>query len=136
MSLNYISAVTAFLILALVARGFLPLLSVRQRDFLSYATLGIAMIAAATIGRAAYWDLLRLIVGAETWATWVDASGGVAVNVLPNIMVFLGGLSLLKARWLLIPEEDRANWNLFTAAFYPARKCIAVRIGSVWKDRK
>ncbi|WP_417261696.1 hypothetical protein [Celeribacter sp.] len=136
MSLNYFSALTAFLVLLLVARGFLPLLSMRKRDFLSYATLGIALIASATIGRAAYWDLTRLVVGPEVWAAWVDASGGVTVNVVPNIMVLAGGVALLKARFLLIPEEDRANWNLFTAAFYPARKCIAVRIGSVWRDRK
>lgn len=130
MTVNNISAIFAVLTMLLVARGFFPLLSVRKKDFLAYATMGVTLLVSATMLRMGYWDMVGDLVPRASWRHFASALGGKTVNVIPNLMTVVAGLFLLKARLLLIPETDRESgrWNLLTAAFYPAHKCIVVRL--------
>ena len=126
MGINEITALAAIVALLLVARGFLPLVQLWRGDFLGYVASGLTISTVSLLLRMTHWDVLRAFVDDAVWLSWRTATGGAMVNAIPNIGVVIGCLCLLKARWLLIPAEDRHNWNLFTAPFYPARRCIAV----------
>lgn len=138
MGINEITALGAIAALLLVARGFLPLVQMWRADFLGYVASGLTISSVSLLLRMTHWDILRTFVSDDVWLSWRTVTGGVAVNALPNLGVMIGCVCLLKARWLLIPEEDRGDWNLITAPFYPARRCIAVIFArrGLWARKK
>lgn len=139
MGLNEATALFAVVIMGLVARGFIPLVFTHQKDdILSYLSKGVAVLVASQVLRLVYWDWVHsagLRYYPELWETWLAMSRQLAVNVVPNLMLVCAGYYFLKARWLLIPDEDRDKWSILSAPFYPARHVVSITLSKIRRNR-
>lgn len=72
----------------------------------------MALLAASIFGRRLTWDLLHPIVSGD-----VDQR---PLNVVFNLIAIAAVYAGLRARLLLIPEEDRADWRWWTAWAHPS----------------
>lgn len=83
---------------------------------------GIFWIMFASVLRGWFWDILPVITGRETFTLYLNM---VKPYSWPNVFFYsimtVGGIRLMYGFWLLLPEEDRTAYNLFTAAFYPKK---------------
>lgn len=106
---------------AMVIRGFTPHAIERRQSTTFRLSAGITLVVLAYVARAFYWGVVPLLFGAfdpGAWDAWFEVSG-LTINVFFSL-VFLRGLHhLLVLLWLLIPKEDRAEWSIWTAPFYP-----------------
>lgn len=66
--------------------------------------------ALSSFPRTAFWDLAWGLFG---------VSAKLPMNLFFNLIMLLGIYFILRARWLTIPEEDRWEYNIFTAVVYP-----------------
>lgn len=89
---------------------------------------GVFWIISASIFRGFFWDILPNVMGRETFRALL---GSIDPSTWPNIFfhVIMGvaGLRLMYGFWLMIPDEDRGAYNIFTAAFYPKKLRIVIR---------
>ena len=72
----------------------------------------MALLAASIFGRRLTWDLLHPIVSGD-----VDQR---PLNVVFNLIAIVAVYAGLRARLLLIPEEDREGWRWWTAWAHPS----------------
>ena len=89
---------------------------------------GVFWIISASIFRGLFWDILPNLMGREDFRTML---GSVDPSTWPNIFfhVIMGvaGIRLMYGFWLMIPDEDRGSYNIFTAAFYPKKIRMIIR---------
>lgn len=129
---NEISALVALAIMALVTRGYAPLLRFpwRSYDYASLMACFIAGIGAVICARLGWWDVLRPILGHYGYLTVVNMSPiGQVVNTVFNVLTSLCGLIALGALHRSLPDEDRQKYNWFTAPFYPGGAWLYVIYG-------
>ena len=72
----------------------------------------MALLAASIFGRRLTWDLMHPIVTGD-----VDQR---PLNVVFNLIAIAAVYAGLRARLMLIPEEDRADWRWWTAWAHPS----------------
>lgn len=134
MDWNTITAFGAFFALLVVARAYAPLLAGKNDPFVSHIARAAVWWAVATVIRFGHWDiantLLTNFVGREAWFAYRDFFNGVQYNIVPNAMKIWGAWHLLKAKWCLIPEEQRASETWISAIWYPAKRCRP--INRIW----
>ena len=89
---------------------------------------GVFWIISASISRGLFWDILPNLMGREEFRAML---GSIDPPTWPNIFfhVIMGvaGLRLMYGFWLMIPDEDRGAYNIFTAAFYPKKLRMIIR---------
>lgn len=77
----------------------------------------MALLAIGIAARRMAWDIIHPIVNGE-----VDQR---PLNVVINIVTIFAVYAGLKARLMLIPDEERANWHWWSSWAHPA----------IWKMR-
>ncbi|MDB6179016.1 hypothetical protein PAF17_16105 [Paracoccus sp. Z330] len=135
-------AVVAAFIVALVVRGLLPVALRPDGSAVYHLSIGVILLLFSIAMRALYWDGLPVmfaLIHPDLWTLWVDRFGRPIPNVIIGLMVLAGARHLLILQWLLIPEEDRASYSIFTAPFYPQRVCIVRGVEAlkkVWRRER
>ena len=129
MEANVVTSIMVFVVMAIVARGYWPLITFKGNDWASYMIRGIIIVAVASLGRSFYWDVVQHMTG-EDWQKIMLILGGRDINVVFHVPLLVAGYYFLRARWTLIPEEDRAGWYWWNAWAYPSDKCLIN-----WKGR-
>jgi hypothetical protein len=72
-------------------------------------------------GIAIFWMAFQF-VARSVWWDWFNGFGlGNPSNVVWNAFAWYAGYQALKGYMLLIPPQDRNNYNILTVAFYPHR---------------
>lgn len=89
---------------------------------------GVFWIITASLVRGVFWDALPEIVGREVFYQF---TGMFYPNTWPNIFFYgimaVAGIRLMYGFWLMLPEEDRKDYNIITAAFYPKKLRMIVK---------
>ena len=118
--------------LFLVAKGFWPMVAYVKGDN-RLRNLGIAfqLLTLAVGLRVFWWDILPFLVdeNALAWARTVTGHRAGA-NTLFALMTIGACLILLRTIWLLIPEDERHHWSIWTAPFYPKLRGYTFQIKS------
>lgn len=135
--LNTVTAVIAVVVFLLAARAWLPYLSRAATERRAPRVIGQAaahdtiaairglaiftvVMTSVTALRMVYWDVLPEMLD-EHWPAFRDAMGGVTVNAFFNTAKGAASLAALWGNFRMIPEDERHQWNWFSAAFYPRR---------------
>ncbi|GAA4218676.1 hypothetical protein GGQ68_002524 [Sagittula marina] len=83
---------------------------------------GMFWMSAAGAIRLLWWDILRAWSIALNPGLWEALNMlGVGINVMFNAAAVYGGFRKLRGFWLMIPLENRGDYPLLLAAFYPRR---------------
>ena len=86
--------------------------------------------AVAHLGAALFW-LSALTVGRMIWWDVFQGFGlGIQTNLFWNTLGLIALLHALRGFHALLPDEDRKNFNIITAVFYPRRLWWKLRAGS------
>mgnify|MGYP003644715735 CR=1 FL=1 len=113
--------VAGFILAVMIFRGLLPHSLVKTEGPTYRLSAGINLIIVAYVARSFYWEVVPValrFVHPSAWASWYGYTG-LAINMLFSLL-FIRGLShLLILLWLLIPSEDRKDWTIWSAPWYP-----------------
>ena len=89
---------------------------------------GVFWIITASLVRGFFWDIGPVIVSREVFYQF---TGMFYPNTWPNIFFHMiqlvAGIRLMYGFWLMLPEEDRKDYNIITAAFYPKKLRMIVK---------
>ena len=89
---------------------------------------GVFWIISASILQGLFWDILPNLMGREEFRAML---GSIDPSTWPNMIFYVimgvAGLRLMYGFWLMIPDEDRGTYNIFTAAFYPKKLRMVIR---------
>lgn len=119
--MDLINAMMAIVVLIgglLCARAYLPHIDLMGSNPSDYLARGMVLSALSIGPRVLYWDVVGQLMGGSLIKIQ-GALYGVPVNLLFNLVLLWGIHSILKARYLSIPEEDRSKYTVFSAVFYP-----------------
>jgi hypothetical protein len=109
-----------------VIRGFTPHAMVKDEDVTYRLSAGISLVIIAYVARGFYWGVAPAIVnvaGPSLWDRWYEMTG-TSVNLLFTAVMLRGLFHLLVLLLLLIPEEERGNWSIWSAPFYPTGRIV------------
>ena len=116
--INTLVAIMALIGGLLCARAYLPHIELMGKNPSDYLARGLVLSALSIGPRSLYWDVANHLMG-DGFTQVQDALGGISINILFNLVLLWGIHSILKARYLSIPEEDRSKYTVFSAVFYP-----------------
>ncbi len=119
---NSMFAILTTVMLLVIWRGIFAWAMRRERDATMHLALGLSALLWAVVFRVIYWDVVPQIVdwfSPGRWEEWVTLTGWTRINILWDLLLIFGGYHMLKALHLMIPEEERADWPLWRAPFYP-----------------
>lgn len=89
---------------------------------------GVFWIISASILRGVFWDVVPFFMGDEPFYTLINV---IHPSTWPNMLFYtimgVAGIRLMYGFWLMIPDEDRGSYNIFTAAFYPKKLRMIIR---------
>jgi hypothetical protein len=129
--LIYASNATALIgaaLMLLVARGFAPYISLGARDAASLMRLSIVLVSGTIFLRMLWWDAVRRTLGYLGYMPELHWTlGGTAANTLFNAMTIAAALCALAALHRSLPEAEQAEYNWFTAPWYPRRWQLFIR---------
>lgn len=120
-ALNACVAVITIIGMICVAWGYRHALRNRGTATWHFA-MSMATLAGSMGLRWLYWDVIwtTLRNRAPDLASALSAAhGGTSINIVFNLMVLAAIYHSLKARWLLLPEKDRARWHWWSAWSHP-----------------
>ena len=125
---NFITSGPAVLILALVARGFIPFSTRAGTEELRLFSLGMLWMIGTFMLRTAYWGAVRstvISINPGLWRYWSEiVSGPDHVNAFFNIGFMIGGFYILRGFHVMLPAEERGKWSILSAPFYPGGWCV------------
>lgn len=125
---NFLTSVPAVLILALVARGFVPFSTRAVSQELRLFSNGMLWMIGTFMLRTAYWGVVRstvISVDPALWRQWSElVDGPDHVNAAFNLGFIIGGVYILRGFLVMIPEVERDKWSLLSAPFYPGGWCV------------
>lgn len=119
--MELINAIVAILALVggfLCARAYLPHISLLGSRPSEYLARGLVLSSLAVGPRSFYWDVMRHMLP-DHFPKLHDLLGGISINIGFNVLLVIGIYMILKARYLTIPEEERKNYSIISAVFYP-----------------
>ena len=89
---------------------------------------GVFWIISAAIFRGLFWDILPSMMGQEKFYAMIgQINPSTWPNIFFHVMMAVAGIRLMYGFWLMIPDEDRGSYNIFTAAFYPKKLRMIIR---------
>lgn len=109
---------------AMILRGFWDGRRVRSVMSPTYRlSAGVFLVVTAYVARSLYWEFAPLVAAGVRPGAWTDwfAITGTAINAAFSAVFLRGLYHLLVLLWLLIPREERADWSLLEAPWYPDR---------------
>lgn len=119
---NEVTAVPAFILLLLVAVGFIPYIGFRGRDPRTLMRRSWLCLGFYTEFRLFYWDILAPSMSAL--GRWGDVSmtvSGSLMNASFNLVAIAAALMALASLHGAIPDDERSNYTWLTAPIYPYR---------------
>ena len=121
--LNEVFAIALSVLMFLAIRGLWSICWEREASATRYFTRGLCLVFAATTLRALYWDVLTpILLAFDVWEIWFSRT-----DFYPNIvfMTFAGAgaFHILKSLYLMLPEDQRDHWSMWSVAFYPHGTC-------------
>lgn len=117
---------TAIMVLVLIA--FRRSAMMLSGSGIHHIMAGVFWIISAAVLRGVFWDVVPHVVGHDDFydymtilypATWP--------NVFFYTIMAVAGMRLMYGFWMMLPIEDRKDYNIFTAAFYPKKLKIIIR---------
>lgn len=114
-----ISTVWATVMLGLVMWAFRRHALSLEHNALYDIVAGIFWLASSMLLRGAWWDGLPFVMGREEFRAFYG--GGTWPNIIFHLMIVAASLRLLRGFWLMIPDDEREDYTVLTAAFYPRR---------------
>ncbi|WP_273280963.1 hypothetical protein [Pseudooceanicola atlanticus] len=125
---NFLTSIPSVLILALVARGFVPFSVQAATPELKLFSRGMLWMIGTFMLRTAYWGTVRgtvIAIDPDAWRAWSEVVNGPDhVNAAFNIGFTIGGIYLLRGFLEMIPDDERHRWSVLTAPFYPGGLCV------------
>ena len=89
---------------------------------------GVFWIISAAIFRGLFWDILPSLMGKDEFYAVINSiDPSTWPNIVFHVIMGVAGLRLMYGFWLMIPDEDRGAYNIFTAAFYPKKLRMIIR---------
>lgn len=122
MSVNVITAILFFIMLAMVGRGYVPILFMNLPRWVNWFVAGVLLLSFMSWLRSLYWDVGQALAG-DHWLDVREFLGGQEFSTLFNVLGVLSCWALLVARKLLIPEPDQSEWHWWNAWLHPCQKC-------------
>ncbi len=110
----------------LVLRAFFPMFRSHIGPFGRYLMRGAMGVAVVSLARSGYWDFLQYLLG-DNWPMVRAYLGGQAASAAFNLAMLFPISDFLKARWYLIPENERHQWHWWASWAHPNTRCILYR---------
>lgn len=107
-----------------VALGVLVMIAFRKYAVTMKGT------AVAHLGAALFLFTFQLVARLIWWDVFHGFGLGISSNWIWNILGLIACYHALRGFQLLLPEEDRKNFNIFTAVFYPRRWWWKLKAGN------
>lgn len=124
MTPNFMVALAALAMMALVCRAFWPLVRIEGLGMFARSMIwGVVLVAASVVLRSTYWDVIQLLA-ADRWADLRRVLGGQSFSALFNLIVLAAGYFFLRARLALVPEGERDRWRWWTVWAHPGERCL------------
>lgn len=140
--LNLVTSIPAVLVLALVARGFIPFSSRAATEELRLFSNGMLWMIGAFMLRIFYWGTVRgtvLAIDPDLWRFWSEiVDGPDHINAMFNVGFMVGGVYILRGFHVMIPADERSKWSIISAPFYPGGWCarrLARTLSQRWRQR-
>lgn len=89
---------------------------------------GVVSIVVVLLLRSSYWDILQTVLPRENWLALRDFLGGQEFSSVFNLGLLVPCYFWLRAKWWLIPEEDRDDWRWWNAWRYPPKLTLHVKV--------
>ena len=115
----FATTTAASILLTLVMLAFRRHAMSTEDTALADLVAGVFWLAASLLLRGAWWDGVQSLMGRDAFRAFYG--GGTWPNVVFHAMVIVAAWRLLRGFWLMIPDEERGQYNFLTAAFYPHR---------------
>lgn len=115
-------AIASFLGMMAVAFAYRSSLSRDSDPATWYFSVSILLIALSTAIRRLYWDVFWVYLRdhnydySRKWIVWFPTE---YVNLLFNSFVLVAVYFALRARFELIPDNERTKWRWYSAWVYP-----------------
>ena len=123
-----ITVIAWLLIMGLVLVAFRRSAMVLSGSGIHHIMAGVFWIICASVLRGVFWDVVPHMVDI---AEFHQFTGLMHPNTWPNIFFYavmgIAGIRLMYGFWMMLPEEDRKDYNIFTAAFYPKKLRIIIK---------
>lgn len=121
-ALNVIIAILAVVGMLATAWGYRA--SFRQRGTATwYFAMGLVILSGSMALRRLYWDVIWTMAqdhSPETAAWLSDLTGATNINIFFNSLVLISVYCSLRARQMLLPDEDQKNWPWWRAWAHPS----------------
>ena len=121
-SLNAIFAVLPVIGMMAVAWSYRA--SLRHRGTATwYFAMSVVVLAGSMALRRIYWDVMWVMARRytpETATRWSDMTDAASINIVFNALVLVSIYCSLKARQLLLPEDEQARWPWWKAWAHPS----------------
>lgn len=128
-----LSGIVATCLMAWVLRGMVPLLTYRSRRLAWNLALASILLMIGGAGRAIYWEGVSIALDAEARRALRAALGGMDINLLFNGILIWSSLHWLKVLHLMIPEEERDRWTIWTAPCWPSTGFSFDNLRDIWR---
>jgi hypothetical protein len=122
MSINFVSAVGVVFAFWFVGLAFWKLLPALFTPFASHMMRGVMIVSCVLIARLGYWDIMPVALQGN-WDTLRDTLGGKNFSAVFNVPLYVAAYQFLKARWYLIPDDERHMWTWYNSYRHPERHC-------------
>lgn len=128
MTLSFVTSLAATAAMSLVLVGFSRVWDDTHNHMMRNIRYGILTIIAVLILRSGYWDMLQTLLPRENWLAVRDALGGQDFSSVFNLGFLVACYFWLRAKWWLIPEDERDEWSWWNAWRYPPRLSLHVKV--------
>lgn len=96
----------------LVLRGLLPIaIRWQMRDTVWHFAAGLLLVVGALALRVLYWSYVPFDLRNQI--------GKPIPNIIFGLIALYGGYLILRLQLLIIPENDRGNYTIWNAPWYP-----------------
>ncbi|OWU77593.1 hypothetical protein ATO3_02580 [Marinibacterium profundimaris] len=115
-------------------RGMIPLLAYWNRRRSWHLALAAILLMVGGAGRSIYWEGVSIALDAEARRAFRAQLGGMDVNVVFNSILIWSAIHWLKLLHLMIPENERGRWSIWTAPCWPSSGFSFDGLRDLWRN--
>ena len=137
----FFSGLLATVILFWVLRGIVPMAVIAWREPRRlprhFAAMAVLLVLGSA-GRTLYWEGLAAFAGDENWTNFASPWRSSLISMFFNVLLIWGAVHFLRVLHLLIPEQERDQWSIWSAPCWPSTSVwpFMHELREFWKERK
>ena len=127
MTVNFFTSLLVVAMMAAVFIGFARIWDSAGSPVIRNLSKGVMTVCLTLVARSSYWDVTQRVLG-DAWPAVSAALGGQQFSTVFNLGAILAAYFFLRAKWWLIPDEERSEWHWYSAWLYPPRRSLHLKV--------